>query len=73
MTNVPEKLEALVTSLRHVAPTRAELRELLVFLFAGSLEGLEPTEASVFLVRVTKFLDIGAQDLKAAIERGLDG
>jgi hypothetical protein len=64
------KLEVLMRELSAVAPTLEDLRELLVFTFAGALEGLTPVEASTYLLRVTRLLDVGAVDLRAALDRG---
>lgn len=63
------KFDQIAETLHRVCPRVEDLREACVFLFAGSLAGLAPDEAAVYLMRTSALLDVGADSLRKALKR----
>lgn len=64
---VMQRLDRVADVLHEICPTRVELREVCVFLFAASLDGLTPVEASSHLLRVSRLLDVGVAEIREAL------
>jgi hypothetical protein len=58
-TGLEAKITAAAEVLHALAPTKEGVRELLLFLLAGALDGLTPNEVTVQLMRITRMLDGG--------------
>lgn len=65
---VMSRLDRVADTLKEICPTRDELREVCVFLFAASLDGLTPAEASFHLLRVSRLLDVGTREIRVALK-----
>lgn len=62
-----QRLDRVADVLKGICPTRVELREVCVFLFAASLDGLSPAEVSFHVLRVTRLLDVGVVEIRRAL------
>jgi hypothetical protein len=61
------RLDRVADTLKEICPTRVELREVCVFLFAASLDGLSPAEVTFHVLRVTRLLDVGVAEFLRAL------